>query len=275
MAVAGLRCSTAPTSRNPPSCTPAAQVQGRGRRHLAGLAVDALHRLREVEARAGLGAEQSRDLLPEPLARRQGAGAHADREHQHHRQQARGDDQHPLQGLARAQVRKQEGEGDQGVDGLGQSLDGDVDDGDRRGCAPAAAAQHRQSPGADALSNCGTNERGRPVADPAGEQAGQERGPVGHRPPGGGAEEDRDELQGAGFEQPGPADGGDGVGGGLEPRADRQDDGETDAREEEKTGDEPADHAWPTKSAKRPSRTWRQASITSGSVSAASSSVTR
>ncbi len=97
---------------------PGDQVQGRGRGDLVRLAVDALHRLREIEAGAGPGPEKTGDLFSQPLGRGQGARAHADREHQHHRQEAGGHDQHPLQGLAGAQVVEQQGEGDQGVDRL-------------------------------------------------------------------------------------------------------------------------------------------------------------
>ncbi len=250
-------------------------MQAKSRPDPDALAVDGLHRPGQVEARARPGAEGAGDLFGQLLGDHQGAPAHGHGEHQDHRQEAGGDDHVPSEALARAQVREQQGEGDQGVDRLAEGLDRYVDDGRGRRRSAPGPAQHRQGAGADALANGRPHQGGRAVTNPAGEKTGAEGGLVGHRPPGRGAEDDRDQLQGAGFEQAGPPHRRDGVQGRLHPCPDGQEHGQGDACEEGDARADTADHATPTKSEKRPSLTWRQASMTSGSVRPASSSVGR
>ncbi len=251
---------------------PAQQVQPERRRHPAGTPVDRVHRIGEAEARAAFDPEQLADLSPDTLRQAQRRWMPADREHQGHGNDACRHDQGPARLFGHAQVREQQDEGGEGVDRLGQGLDSHVDDGGRRRRAGAPAAEHRQGPGADAFADGGNEayQVGESVADPTGNQAGENRHPLRHPPPGKRAEHHGDRLQQANLRQPPPADRRQGARRRLQARVHHQHAAEGEARQENQGGREPADHAaaFPTKSRKRPSRTSRQAAITSGSVSA-------
>ncbi len=198
----------------------------------------------------------------------------------HHRDS--GDQHHhePAHGLAGADELQQQQEADHGVERLRQGLDGHVDDGRGRGLTARRSGEHRQGAGAHRLAD-GRDEAyqvGDPVADPARHQAGIEAGPGRHRPPGHGAHGQGGELQRADLEHAGPADVRQGAADGGEPGVGGQDRRQGQAGQEGQRHGEALDHArapMPKTSPKRTRRTALQASATSGSTRAASSSVTR